>query len=305
MLDYYPFAKTLREYIYVRERHQTTYHERDEETGLDYRGARFYDSEVGRFLSVDPLTAARTWVSPYNYVQNNPILRVDPTGALDNPIYDTDGNFLGTDDRGLQGDAIAMDKRAFKQGMSHNEAKAFDNGTTSMGDEAKSKMDTHSSGLPSRPDYDGIVTRSEGIAWAKANPGALENPTADNMLYIDASKLDFGNISISDFTNGIGKSSPINLLNAGNLAASIGNETLRATVYALGRVDMQLNDKAGNVSIVNDFNKPSGRATDYDWNTGGGKLRNTLIRAERNMKGLNDSHGFRAYYYGSGTLNNP
>ena len=68
---------------------------------------------------------------------------------------------------------------------------------------------------------------------------------------------------------------------------------------------MRLNDKAGNVSIVNDFNKPSGRATDYDWNTGGGALRNTLIRSERTRTGLNDSHGFITYYYGTGTLNKP
>jgi hypothetical protein len=32
---------------------------------------------------VDPLAAKRSWMSPYNYVQNNPVLRVDPTGAID------------------------------------------------------------------------------------------------------------------------------------------------------------------------------------------------------------------------------
>ncbi|GAB4245613.1 MAG: hypothetical protein Kow0027_06090 [Saprospiraceae bacterium] len=37
-------------YIHNRERFQTTYHERDLETGLDYRYARFYDADVGRFL---------------------------------------------------------------------------------------------------------------------------------------------------------------------------------------------------------------------------------------------------------------
>ena len=74
------------------EKYQTTYHERDQETGFDFRGARYYDSEVGRFLSTDPLAAQRSWLTPYNYVQNNPVMRTDPTGALDdNYSVDSDG----------------------------------------------------------------------------------------------------------------------------------------------------------------------------------------------------------------------
>lgn len=38
--------------------------------------------------------------------------------------------------------------------------------------------------MPNRPDYDGFVTVNEGKAWAKQKPGALDNPTAANMLYI-------------------------------------------------------------------------------------------------------------------------
>lgn len=49
--------------------------------------------------------------------------------------------------------------------------------------------------------------------------------------------------------------------------------------------------------IVND------EATDYDWNEGGGKTRNTFIRANNSILGINPKvHGFKVYYYGLGKL---
>ena len=45
-LDYYPYGKILREWVPATgaEKYLTTHHERDQETGLDYRGARYYDA---------------------------------------------------------------------------------------------------------------------------------------------------------------------------------------------------------------------------------------------------------------------
>lgn len=49
---------------------------------LDY-GARMYDNQVGKWTSVDPVAESRNWLTGYNYVQNNPIIRYDPNGKVD------------------------------------------------------------------------------------------------------------------------------------------------------------------------------------------------------------------------------
>lgn len=43
-------------------------------------GARIYDPRVERFLSLDPMIQKYPGVSPYNFVENNPILRIDADG---------------------------------------------------------------------------------------------------------------------------------------------------------------------------------------------------------------------------------
>nr|MBK9649943.1 RHS repeat-associated core domain-containing protein [Bacteroidota bacterium] len=79
--DYYPYGKILREYVQgPQEKYLTTHHQRDEETGLDYRGARFYDCDVARFLSLDPLAVKYHSFSPYCYVAGNPLIYVDTDG---------------------------------------------------------------------------------------------------------------------------------------------------------------------------------------------------------------------------------
>ncbi|KAB2810056.1 RHS repeat domain-containing protein [Phaeocystidibacter luteus] len=57
--------------------------EHDPETGLVYMGARFYDPKASMWLSADPLSHLREWLTPYNYVRNNPVMFVDPTGLSD------------------------------------------------------------------------------------------------------------------------------------------------------------------------------------------------------------------------------
>jgi RHS repeat-associated protein len=90
-------------------REQFTQKERDNETGLDYFGARYYASAQGRFTSAD--SYGGSFVNPqtlnlYTYVRNNPLKYVDPTGHQDeNPMKkgkkgnnDDAEEFLNTED---------------------------------------------------------------------------------------------------------------------------------------------------------------------------------------------------------------
>jgi RHS repeat-associated protein len=71
--------------------------ELDEETGMYYYGARYFTPEVSIWLSVDPMSHERSWLSPYNYCQNNPVMLVDPSGALDGWYVTLDGETIGRD----------------------------------------------------------------------------------------------------------------------------------------------------------------------------------------------------------------
>lgn len=61
-------------------------HLADTDTGLVYMGRRYYDPQLARFISPDPL-ASRTSGGPnsnrYRYASNNPFRFSDPTGACD------------------------------------------------------------------------------------------------------------------------------------------------------------------------------------------------------------------------------
>ena len=69
-----------------------TGHELDEETGLIYAKARFYDADIGRFLSQDTVpgdVGDAPSLNRYVYVRGNPTSFVDPTGRTGEPVTTT------------------------------------------------------------------------------------------------------------------------------------------------------------------------------------------------------------------------
>ncbi|MGB8193774.1 MAG: RHS repeat-associated core domain-containing protein, partial [Chitinophagaceae bacterium] len=83
-LEYFAFGETFIHEHSNQERTPYLYNgkEQDEETGLYYYGARYYDAITSSWQRVDPYWQLPNEInkSPYAYVLNNPILYSDPDG---------------------------------------------------------------------------------------------------------------------------------------------------------------------------------------------------------------------------------
>ncbi|MFV0501805.1 MAG: hypothetical protein ACK5MH_09475 [Bacteroidales bacterium] len=178
--------------------------------------------EVLIWLSTDPMSDKYPSHSPYHYCSNNPIMRVDPNGMSDNPVYDRQGNFLGTDDKGLKGKGMVMDRKNFKQGMSHAEAAKYDLGFGGLENEdARTRFTNHYSDLPNRPDWDGYLTLSEANDWYRNGNG--------QPLFTDLNQIDLSGV-YSLGKNYVGDEKVINLItNSASINDGLvyGNITLK------------------------------------------------------------------------------
>ena len=101
--DYYPFGERRIDTGSFDEQRTFTGHEFDEESDLTFAKQRYYDQDIGRFMSVDPVVAligrtseleektgrtTREYLADpqihnsYSYARNNPLGMVDPEGEL-------------------------------------------------------------------------------------------------------------------------------------------------------------------------------------------------------------------------------
>jgi RHS repeat-associated protein len=81
-LQYLPFGETHLDQRSTgwSTRYSFSAKEKDEESGYSYFGARYYDSELSIWLSVDPMSDKYPSLTPYNYCAGNPMILVDPNG---------------------------------------------------------------------------------------------------------------------------------------------------------------------------------------------------------------------------------
>ncbi|MCV4776089.1 RHS repeat-associated core domain-containing protein, partial [Escherichia coli] len=74
-------------YVPPNIRRDYTGYQKDDESGLEFAQARYYNPMHGRFMSVDPLTASATIRNPqtfnrYAYALNSPYKFTDPLGLI-------------------------------------------------------------------------------------------------------------------------------------------------------------------------------------------------------------------------------
>jgi RHS repeat-associated protein len=109
LLDYLPFGQVMPGRNNNSESYRFGFNgmEKDDElkgnsNSYDF-GARLYDSRLGRWLSKDPASRKYPGHSPFIYVRNNPVLRIDPNGEWDVEVH-------VSDDRAKYGYGIAIVK---------------------------------------------------------------------------------------------------------------------------------------------------------------------------------------------------
>ncbi len=181
--------------------------EKDAETEYSYFGARYYDSDLSVWLSVDPMSDKYPNQSAYSYVGGRPINVIDPNGMLEDSweinietgettrtsgfggdvfqiisVVDNSGNVLGTSHHNGSASDVQMDYSASSSTSPNSSSSSYNLSLSSENVQASYSLDqvnttaaTQNSNLSSY-NIDGIIGTSvqmfSGLAEAAIGAGS-------------------------------------------------------------------------------------------------------------------------------------
>ena len=188
-IEYVPFGE-----VFIEERNNTwntpylfNAKELDEETGMYYYGARYYEPRISLWMSTDPLQEKYENISPYIYCANSPIRYTDPKGmeveadklSMKNISYTLtkqEAKYVRFDKNGV------LDKKRLNKSKSTSEnmtaLKALANSEIVYSFQVADK-DHNNVGY-----YDNSATGGNYYRGTTEMPNAKSNPSPDDKVYI-------------------------------------------------------------------------------------------------------------------------
>ena len=188
-IEYVPFGE-----VFIEERNNTwntpylfNAKEFDEETGMYYYGARYYEPRISLWMSTDPLQEKYENISPYIYCANSPIRYTDPKGMeveadersmknISNTLTKQEAKYVRFDKNGV------LDKKRLNKSKSTSEnmtaLKALANSeivySFQVADKDHNNVDY----------YDNSATGGNYYRGTTEMPNAESNPSPDDKVYI-------------------------------------------------------------------------------------------------------------------------
>lgn len=161
-------------------RQDYTGYEKDEESGLEFAQARYYNPQHGRFTSTDPLTASATIRNPqtfnrYSYVLNSPYKFVDPLGLISSSTGAC-GQWCANSGPYVDGSAF-HGRDASHDWMTLAPEKNFSASSGGMPSTAqiKAMLDKYTEGLDRRYVYSGDENPANGFRLEPTCPNGCRN----------------------------------------------------------------------------------------------------------------------------------
>ncbi len=237
--------------------------ERDSETGLDYFGARYYGSTMGRFLSVDPLLSTLRPENPqtlnrYAYTLNNPLRYTDPTGKYEEDVH----RDLTT--------VLAM-------------AAGFDADTAAAIGEADNRIDTGSTRF-ALSDYHFTTAERRDALW---NQFEKSGSISDLGAFLHPEQDSYSHAGLNPATHALKSTAPDKTYNDPGKADNMAKDTYQRLSAAAQRLGITPNNQVAWSKIdklVGDFNKAKTKA---DKDKILGQLRDVISKAQQEQQQKN------------------